>query len=155
MARPPLMLLPPSEGKAAGGTGGPWAPSTMVAPDLDERRAKAMVALARAMKGSKVARGKLLGVKGVALEAATEANREVAEAPTLPAIERYTGVLYDALAYPTTAGRRPAPHRRAGADPVRAVGRGRAAAIPSPTTSSRWGRRSVGWASCRPGGARW
>src|SRR3954451_7158287 len=101
MARPPLILLPPSEGKAAGGTGEPWAPSTMVAPDLDDRRAKAMAALVRAMKGSKVARGKLLGVKGVALEAATEANLEVAEAPTLSAIDRYTGVLYDALAYPT------------------------------------------------------
>jgi uncharacterized protein len=71
----------------------------MVAPELDERRAKAMVALARAMKGSGVARRKLLGVKGVALEAATEANREVASAPTLPAIDRYTGVLYDALSY--------------------------------------------------------
>src|SRR6478736_5928769 len=101
MARPPLLLLPPSEGKAAGGTGAPWAPATMVAPELDARRAKAMVALVRAMKGSGVARGKLLGVKGVALEAATEANREVAAGPTLPAIDRYTGVLYDALAYAT------------------------------------------------------
>ena len=100
MARPPLLLLPPSEGKAAGGTGAPWGPGSMVAPELDERRAKAMVALARAMKGSGVARGKLLGVKGVALDAATEANREVATAPTLPAIDRYTGVLYDALCLP-------------------------------------------------------
>lgn len=99
MARPPLLLLPPSEGKAAGGTGAPWKPGTMVAPELDERRAKAMVALSRAMKGSGVARGKLLGVKGVALDAATEANREVATAATLPAIDRYTGVLYDALSY--------------------------------------------------------
>jgi hypothetical protein len=97
MALPPLILLPPSEGKATGGTGGPWAPATMAAPELDERRAKAMTALVRAMKGSGVARGKLLGVKGVALDAATEANREVAATPTLPAIDRYTGVLYDAL----------------------------------------------------------
>ena len=108
MARPPLLLLPPSEGKAAGGRGGPWQPGTMVAPELDERRAKVMVALARAMKGSGVARGKLLGVKGVALEAATEANREVVAAPTLPAIDRYTGVLYEALSY----GTRPAAIRR-------------------------------------------
>ncbi len=80
----------------------------MVAPELDERRVKAMAALVRAMKGSGVARGKLLGVKGVALDAATEANREVATAPTRRAIDRYTGVLYDALAY----GTRPAPVRR-------------------------------------------
>jgi cytoplasmic iron level regulating protein YaaA (DUF328/UPF0246 family) len=43
------------------------------------------------------ARAKLLGVKGVALAAATEADRAVMTSPTRPAIERYTGVLYDAL----------------------------------------------------------
>jgi cytoplasmic iron level regulating protein YaaA (DUF328/UPF0246 family) len=56
-----------------------------------------MAALVRAMAGGAAARGKLLGVKGEALAAATTANREVVTAPTLPAIERYTGVLYDAL----------------------------------------------------------
>jgi cytoplasmic iron level regulating protein YaaA (DUF328/UPF0246 family) len=108
MPRPPLILLPPSEGKAPGGSGGPWAPGTGFAPDLDVRRQQALVALARAMKGSGVARAKLLGVKGVALEAATEADRLAATAPTLRAIDRYTGVLYDALAY----GSRPAAVRR-------------------------------------------
>jgi len=42
-------------------------------------------------------RGRLLGVKGEALAGATAANRNVREAPTMPAIERYTGVLYDAI----------------------------------------------------------
>ena len=92
----PLILLPPSEGKADGGTGAPWAPGTM-AVDLDRQREQALVALARAMRQTPAARAKLLGVKGDALAAATEANRGVREAPTLPAIERYTGVLYDAL----------------------------------------------------------
>jgi cytoplasmic iron level regulating protein YaaA (DUF328/UPF0246 family) len=92
----PLILLPPSEGKAAGGDGPPWSPGTM-SLDLDERRQEVLGALERAMRGGAPARGKLLGVKGIALAAATEANRTARTAATLPAIERYTGVLYDAL----------------------------------------------------------
>jgi len=68
-----------------------------MALDLDDERLELIAALARAMKGSEAARGKLLGVKGVALKAATQADRAVRTAPTLPAIQRYTGVLYDAL----------------------------------------------------------
>ena len=98
-SRPPLILLPPSEGKAGGGTGPPWAAGSMSSPELDVRRAKVMAALVSAMRGSQAARAKLLGVKGEALAAATETNRAVAQGPTLPAIERYTGVLAQALDY--------------------------------------------------------
>ena len=91
-----LILLPPSEGKSSGGNGVPWAPGTMTF-DLDDRRQRVLAALASAMRRSEAERGKLLGVKGVALAAATEANRSVMSAPTKPAIERYAGVLYDAL----------------------------------------------------------
>lgn len=97
MARPPLLLVPPSEGKAPGGAGPAWAPGSMRFPELDERRVKVMAALARAMKRSEAVRGELLGVKGAALAAATITDAAVADGPTLPAIERYTGVLYDAL----------------------------------------------------------
>jgi cytoplasmic iron level regulating protein YaaA (DUF328/UPF0246 family) len=92
----PLILLPPSEGKAAGGDGAPWAPGSM-AIDLDAGRERVLRALATAMRRSDAERGRLLGVKGEALAAATAANRDVREAPTMPAIERYTGVLYDAI----------------------------------------------------------
>jgi cytoplasmic iron level regulating protein YaaA (DUF328/UPF0246 family) len=92
----PLILLPPSEGKASGGNEAPWAPGTM-AIDLDAPRAKVMASLARAMRGNEAVRSKLLGVKGTALAAATLANRTVHTSLTMPAIERYTGVLYDAL----------------------------------------------------------
>ena len=95
-----MILLPPSEGKAPGGTGPAWSAGTM-AVDLDDRRRAVMAALVRAMRGSEARRRALLGVKGVALAAATSANRAVAEAPTMPAIERYTGVLYDALDHRT------------------------------------------------------
>ena len=96
MPAPPLILLPPSEGKASGGDGGPWAHDTMRV-DLDRAREKVLAGLARAMRQNATARGTLLGVKGVALGAATQADRTVRSSPTLPAIERYTGVLYDAL----------------------------------------------------------
>jgi hypothetical protein len=45
----PLILLPPSEGKAPGGDGPPWRPGTM-ALDLDERRARLLQRLRTAMR---------------------------------------------------------------------------------------------------------
>lgn len=97
MAAPhPLILLPPSEGKSAGGDGPAWSPGSM-SVDLDDQRARVMAGLRQAMRANVAARGKLLGVKGAALAAATAANRELATAPTAPAIERYSGVLYGAL----------------------------------------------------------
>jgi uncharacterized protein len=108
MARPlPLILLPPSEGKAPGGDGPPWTPGTL-SIELDERRAEVIAALTTAMRGSEAARGKLLGVKGRALAAATAADRAVRTSPTMPAIARYTGVLYDALGHRSLS----ATHRR-------------------------------------------
>lgn len=95
--RSPLILLPPSEGKADGGDGPAWQPGTLTLPALDRHRAQALKALGAAMRKPVAQRTKLLGVKGVALAAATRTNLEADQAPTTPAIERYTGVLYDAL----------------------------------------------------------
>ena len=92
----PLILLPPSEGKAAGCEGPAWSRGSM-AIDLDERRQKVLGTLASVMRRSEADRRRLLGVKGAALAAASAANRSAATSPTMPAIERYTGVLYDAL----------------------------------------------------------
>lgn len=64
---------------------------------LDVTRGEVLAALAAAMKGSEAERSKLLGVKGKALAVATAANRAARSSPTMPSIERYTGVLYDAL----------------------------------------------------------
>lgn len=92
----PLILLPPSEGKAAGGTGVAWTSGTMVV-GLDAERRKVIAALATAMRAGEADRAKLLGVTGQTLADATAADRRITKSPTLPAIERYTGVLYDAL----------------------------------------------------------
>lgn len=107
-----LILLPPSEGKASGGTGPAWSPGTMRVGLDDERRA-VVAALRRAMRGAAPARARLLGVKGDTLAASTAANRDVLVSPTLPAIERYTGVLYGALDPDTLSA---APRRRLAAD---------------------------------------
>ena len=104
-AKLPLILLPPSEGKATGGSESVWFPDGMAMPLKDSRGGDARMAVIKslntAMARNVAERGKLLGVKGEALAAATLANRSVLVSPTLPAIERYTGVLYEALELPT------------------------------------------------------
>lgn len=94
--RPPLILLPPSEGKLSGGTGPAWTSGTMRI-DLDLQRIRVAKALRSAMRSNATERGRLLGVKGDALASATVSNKSVFESPTTQAIERYTGVLYGAL----------------------------------------------------------
>ena len=85
---------------------------------LDRPRTKVLDALARHVREHRrdpePVLGKLLGVKGVALAAAVDADRAVRRSPTMPAIERYTGVLYDALDHRSL----PAASRRRLADQV-------------------------------------
>ena len=97
----PLILLPPSEGKADGGDGPCWAVADQSFPDLAEQRRVVVRALVEAMGAPSEDRSKLLGVGTAKAEEATATNLVVDSAPTLPAIQRYTGVLYDALDYPS------------------------------------------------------
>lgn len=92
----PILLLPPSEGKATGGkttndTG--WSEDAGAFAALSERRYDAVTALAKANGGNE----KLLGVKGDHLTRALSANTSLRGAPILPAWERYTGVVWDHL----------------------------------------------------------
>jgi cytoplasmic iron level regulating protein YaaA (DUF328/UPF0246 family) len=91
-----MLLLPPSEGKAAGGssrrTG--WVPDTgAFGSRLSECRVQVIEALAAAGGGDE----KLLGVKGEHLLRAQSANASLIGAATLPAWQRYTGVVWDHL----------------------------------------------------------
>ncbi len=94
MSDPVLILVPPSEGKASGGDGPKWAAGTSRFDRLDRPRRAVMTALQKGLAADPAA---LLGVKGDALAAAVRANRAVRRSPTMPAIDRFSGVLYDAL----------------------------------------------------------
>ncbi|MDA1257617.1 MAG: peroxide stress protein YaaA [Chloroflexi bacterium] len=100
MASTPLILLPPSEGKASGGDGPPLDLDTLSFGSLNPMRAriaKALVKISERPRSSK----NLLGVKGPALEKAMAENAKLESASTTSAIERYTGVMYDAIDYPS------------------------------------------------------
>lgn len=91
-----LIVLPPSETKAPGGVDAPMALSF---PSLDPVRSALMDALAAAdtetlMREAKIPAGK---------RAEAEENLRLRAAPVMPAVERYTGVLYDALDASTLA----------------------------------------------------
>jgi len=90
-----VILLPPSEGKAQGGVARTkWKPgSGEFGPDLGRRRAEVAAALVAARGGDEG----LLGVGGKHLDRARAANTTLIGAPTLPAAERYTGVVWDHL----------------------------------------------------------
>jgi uncharacterized protein len=89
----PILLLPPSEGKSAGGKAPTWAPDSGVFGHLAERRLRVAAALASQHGGTE----KLLGVKGDHLVRALSANSKLVGAPTLPVWQRYTGVVWDHL----------------------------------------------------------
>ncbi|TFV47205.1 peroxide stress protein YaaA [Blastococcus sp. TF02A-35] len=90
-----LVLLPPSETKAPGGDGAPLDLASLTAPELTDVRtsvAEALVKLADDVPASRAALG--LSPKQ---DAEIARNAELWSSPTRPAVERYTGVLYDAL----------------------------------------------------------
>jgi uncharacterized protein len=85
-----IVLLPPSETKAAGGTGQPLSTASLGFPGLAVARSRALAALDRL-----VAAGQDVSTPAKARAAAD--NAAVRTSPTMHAIDRYTGVLFDAL----------------------------------------------------------
>ncbi|MEA5366397.1 peroxide stress protein YaaA [Amycolatopsis sp., V23-08] len=90
-----LVLLPPSETKADGGRGAPLDHAALSFPELNPTRAKiadALVELAGDVPAS-------IAVLGITERQAGEVTRnaQLWTSPTMPALRRYTGVLYDAL----------------------------------------------------------
>ncbi|MCQ9342402.1 peroxide stress protein YaaA [Corynebacterium kozikiae] len=88
-----LIILPPSETKAAGGNGPALDLGSLSFPQLTETRREILEDL-RALDV-----GTALGVLGISesLRGEAEANLEVLSSPTMPALHRFTGVLFDAL----------------------------------------------------------
>ena len=97
-----LLLLPPSEAKTPGGDGPPvGACPELSTPDLAEPRAVLMGAIRRAADRRTTALATGLKLPpGVAAEALV-ADRQVATAPTRPALDRYAGVVFASLDAPT------------------------------------------------------
>lgn len=90
-----LLLLPPSESKRDGGSGAPLDVSTLAHPGLAERRAELVDRVVELARDTEAAmRALKLGPR---LASEVERNRTLRSAPTMPAIDRYTGVLFDAL----------------------------------------------------------
>lgn len=92
-----LIILPPSETKAHGGSGAALNWDELSFPALNPIRQEIAAELSsldveEALKVLKLSE-KLRGE--------AESNRELASSPTMSALERFTGVLYDALDAPT------------------------------------------------------
>jgi hypothetical protein len=146
------ILLPPSEGKAAGGE-----PATALGrfdEDLDRPRAAVIKSLHRAVKDADEAKAKkLFGATGFLLERAIECAKATGDpaAPTLPAWQRYTGVVWEHLEPETLA-----PVQRdcliipsglygmsSGSDPIVDFRLTMAASLPAVGTLSKYWRRSL------------
>jgi cytoplasmic iron level regulating protein YaaA (DUF328/UPF0246 family) len=111
-----VLLLPPSEGKVAGGDGPAWAADAGVFGGLAAQRTRVANALRRHRGGT----GRMLGATGSLLRAARAANLALVGAPTLPAWQRFSGVVWEHLG-PTTLGAAARRRARAGVVVVNAV----------------------------------
>lgn len=89
------ILLPPSETKHEGGDGAPLDLRSLALPSLYEQRAAVVEALIDLAADEEAAR-RVLKLSARQL-GDVEHNRALRSAPTMPAIDRYTGVLFDAL----------------------------------------------------------
>jgi uncharacterized protein len=91
-----LVLLPPSEGKAPGGDGPPLDLAALSFPSLTPVRQRVVEAVQRAARTDPDGLRRALGLSdGQAGHVEDDAG--LTTSPTLPALARYTGVVYDAL----------------------------------------------------------
>ncbi|MCZ2837904.1 peroxide stress protein YaaA [Modestobacter sp. VKM Ac-2985] len=90
-----LVLLPPSETKHPGGDGAPLDLSALGTPELNPLREQLVTAVV-SLAGDVPAARAALGLSP-AQDGEIARNAALRTSPTMPAIERYTGVLYDAL----------------------------------------------------------
>lgn len=94
-----LVLLPPSETKRDGGGLPPLDLDRLSFPQLREARS-VVIAATRTLADEPVAMMRALKL-GPRQSAEVDRNRVLLESPTMPVIDRYTGVLFDALDAPS------------------------------------------------------
>ncbi|MCV7068776.1 peroxide stress protein YaaA [Mycolicibacterium farcinogenes] len=90
-----IVLLPPSETKRTGGDGPPVQLDNLSSPELTPLREALIDELVSLAADPQACRAAL--AISPSQDAEIERNAALRRAPTLPAIQRYTGVLYDAL----------------------------------------------------------
>jgi len=90
-----LILLPPSETKRPGGARRPFDASGLALPALAPHRTAVVDALV-ALSADEDAAARVLKL-GPKQRGEVAVNAALREAPTMPAVDRYTGVLFDAL----------------------------------------------------------
>ena len=95
-----LIILPPSETKAIGGDGSPLDLHALSFPDLTPRRTDIATDLQQLCADDPQRAQEELGLSAKLADEVT-ANAQLFDSPTMPAIRRYTGVLYDALDAPS------------------------------------------------------
>jgi uncharacterized protein len=118
-----LVLLPPSEAKAAGGDGPPVGRRPALStPTLGAARRDLLAAIRAAARTDRADLVAGLHLPASLADVAVLADLRAATAPTMPALRRYAGVLYQAL--------------DVGSLPSGAAGRAEAAVI---VTSGLWG----------------
>ncbi|MCF2533204.1 peroxide stress protein YaaA [Yinghuangia soli] len=98
-----LVLLPPSEGKAAEGSGPALDLAGLSLPELTATRELVIDSLITLCEGDELKVLEALGL-GPKLRGEVLRNLELREASALPVSELYTGVLYDALGLGTLKG---------------------------------------------------
>lgn len=103
-----LVLLPPSEGKAPGGRGAPLDLTTLSHPALNGVRKRVLLALQTAARAQPEALQRALACP----PGEVDKDAVLTTSPTLPALRRYTGVVYEALSYASLS---PGGRRRANA----------------------------------------
>lgn len=92
-----LIILPPSETKAHGGSGAPLDLDALSFPALNPVREK----LAKELSSLPVEEAMDLLKLSEKLRGEAASNTQLFSSPTMPALERFTGVLYDALDAPS------------------------------------------------------
>ena len=93
-----IILLPPSEGKVSGGNGA-WKPAQgSFGAKLGATRSEVISALQSTSAAA-------LKVRGATAEHALAANASIIGSPSLPAFERYSGVVYQGLDFESLSER--------------------------------------------------
>lgn len=97
-----LILLPPSEGKTAPQAGAKLKAAALGYPELKPVRSSVLDSLIGVCSGNHSKAASILGLSPKQREL-VDVNAQLRSAPTAPAIDVYTGVLYEALDFPSLA----------------------------------------------------